>query len=167
MSSAESRIKIFASLAKANLTQSDRVAILELMNKHWPDLHSSEKAKAAAAAFEIKLVQNEGSLDLHFNQHANIPVNFRAQWAFRINDQLQLWPNNETIYSYNFSPSRALDKITLHSINQHTPGLKNPANWPKTRPLLLILQAFDADGNEISELKTIEAAISSSKDSSE
>lgn len=154
----ESRLKLFATLEQSELPKDDRQLIIGEMTKKWDTLEAVERARLAQSNFALKLINNKTSLDLELKNHANLPLNFRAQWAFELEDKTYLWPNNEFIYQYKFREDRPKDHIVLKDINLALPALQNMATWSKIKPILLVLEAKNLDDSNLTELNKISPA---------
>ncbi|EDM24881.1 Sec-independent protein secretion pathway component TatC [Lentisphaera araneosa HTCC2155] len=154
----ESRIKLFSTLEQSELPIDDRQLILGEMTQKWNELEAVERARLVQSNFTLTLISNEASLDLELKNHANLPLNFRAQWAFELDDKTYLWPNNEFVYQYKFRENRPNDHIILKNINLTLPALQNMATWSQIKPILLILEAKNLDDSNLTELNKISPA---------
>ncbi|MDD7983409.1 twin-arginine translocase subunit TatC [Lentisphaera marina] len=156
----ESRIKLFATLEQDKLEKNDRLLILNTMAKNWSELKGIERARLIQNNFILKPIEDKNSLDIELENFINLPVNFRAQWAFELNEQTYLWPNNEFTYQYKYQENRVLDRLILKNINLAIPALQNINEWSNVTPLLLILDAKNIDGTNLTELNKISQATS-------
>jgi len=154
----DSRLKLFATLEQSELPKDDRQLIIGEMTKKWNELEAVERARLAQSNFALKLINNKTSLDLELKNHANLPLNFRAQVAFELEDKTYLWPNNELVYQYKFREDRPSDNIVLKDINLALPALQNVATWSKIKPILLVLEAKNLDDSNLTELNKISPA---------
>jgi sec-independent protein translocase protein TatC len=156
----ESRLKLFSTLEQTELPKDDRVLILNSMAKKWAELKAIERARLIQSNFILSLKKNKSSLDVELQNFINLPINFRAQWALELNDETYLWPNNELIYQYRYREDRALDRLILKDVNLAIPALQDPNKWTNTKPILLILEAKNADESNLTELNKISQATS-------
>ncbi|WDE96613.1 twin-arginine translocase subunit TatC [Lentisphaera profundi] len=154
----ESRLKLFSTLEQSDLEKDDRVQLLTELAKHWDTLKGIERARLVQSNFILDIQEETQSFDVELKNYINLPINFRAQWAFELNGQTYLWPNNELIYQYNFREQRSLDSMTLNNINQIISAFKNASQWPKIKAKLLILEAKNLDGSDLIELHQISQA---------
>jgi len=154
----DSRLKLFATLEQSELPKDDRQLIIGEMTKKWDTLEAVERARLAQSNFALKLINNKTSLDLELKNHANLPLNFRAQMAFELDGKTYLWPNNEFVYQYKFREDRPSDHIVLKDINLALPALQNVATWSKIIPILLVLEAKNLDDSNLTELNKISPA---------